>query len=60
MSMLQVYKEREGMLCLKIAERQSTNIDLGKLPEMLALTRKRIYQEEMFIATGNAMYFYVL
>lgn len=58
MSMLQVYKEKEGQICLKIAERQANNIDLGKLPEMLANVRKRINNEEMYIKTGNVFYLF--
>lgn len=44
---LQRLKENEGLICLKIAERQALNISLGKLPQMLAHTRMRINQEEM-------------
>lgn len=59
MSTLQTYKEREGMICLKIAERQAHNLELGKLPEILAHIRKRINQQEMYISTGNAMYLFL-
>lgn len=44
---LQRLKENEGLICLIIAERQSLNISLGKLPQILARTRMRINQEEM-------------
>ena len=58
MSILEMWKEKEGIICNKIRERQAHNLELGKLPEMLAHTRKRINQQEMYIKTGNAMYLF--
>jgi len=55
---LQSSREVEGMICLKIAERQSHNIELGQLPSMLTKVRDKINREEMFVATGNVLHLF--
>ena len=46
---LQWWKEKEGLICLKIKERQEHNLPLGKCPEFLAHTRAKINEYEMMI-----------
>ena len=46
---LQWWKEKEGLICLKIKERQEHNIPLGKCPDFLAHTRAKINEYEMMI-----------
>ena len=46
---LQWWKEKEGLICLKIKERQEHNLPLGKCPEFLAHTRAKINEYERLV-----------